>query len=1231
MRAFRTFIFASVLLGTSGAALAEERTLRDVDGYEAITSSNEARGDDDGFLRELAAAIERDPGGVGGAVALARLDDAQARASDPQGALRPVLERVAAAKPASGPAARENRDAILKMLAALEEYAGDFERAHETAAKRGLVRHWLALGPFGFTDRAVHDRIFPVENAVRARELDVNAAFEGTWRSASWRRAEADPFDGTVEPFQYLRPRQGAAYALAQVSVKVRCEAVLALRSRGSYRAWLNGRLVAAIDRTQQLLPLELAVVVTLDPGWNRLLVKVEAGHAAFEARITDVAGVPIDGLLEAEGERIEPLEAGSEGPPPLADAPTATAELLRRLAELEAGAATDRGARALVEASLGILYLERGLGADALVHLEAAAELAPTAPHIHVLRAQAIEAAAHLPDTNARTQSRAAYQRAFELEPAFLPVLERRALYLSEDGKPDEAVKALREILKAHPERAQAHYHAAEIARQQGWDTEALEHARRVIELRPKSPYPRVFLAELYAEKGNRSRALEIYREALALAPSIVWIEERIAGRLLAQGDAAGAERIRRALAERYPHEPQRLAALAEALRARRAHGEAAELLLRAAALVPEEAAYPRMAGEALLDGGRREDGLALLERSLALAPGQHALRRMLLEQRGEPWDFSRDYDVDVAAMLPSAPGEDEHPRASSICLLDQTVARLYRDGTSSQIVHQAFKILDEGGVDRYHTINIPGEILELRTFRPSGEVLEPIITDATSEILMPGLEPGAVIEYRYRLDDSSPPDFQINTGTWFFQDPNLTEPFLLSRYVVIADEDLEFETIERNLGDRIRKRSESKGGTVVHVWESPSADRIEPEDLMPAKEEILPWVTLIGRRSWDEISELYRDRALGRTELTPPIVAKARELTKGLEGDTAKARVLYDFVLDHVRNDSGGSNATAVLIERGGSRELLLKALLDAAGVPNRYAFCGTNPDQSQEVLWDPPRPELLATAVLRIEPRDAPPVWILSGGRLLPYGEIPAYLAGAPALLVGPGGGEWTVVPRGSPESRAIASHLTIALSGRNAACEGRTIMPDFFVYGVKERIATLPRAQLRNLIEQQVNELFPGARLKDFDFPGVDHPGVPLEITFRCEVPELVALEDGKPVLKSGLEELGLTRTYGGKPVREYPILFRMEQVQRETVEIDLGESYEVEALPPNMIVRSGFISYSLTFALEGSRLTVVRTCHLEPSRIEAHDYPRLLQTLRDIDAAESKRIHLRERR
>ena len=78
---------------------------------------------------------------------------------------------------------------------------------------------------------------------------------------------------------------------------------------------------------------------------------------------------------------------------------------------------------------------------------------------------------------------------------------------------------------------------------------------------------------------------------------------------------------------------------------------------------------------------------------------------------------------------------------KAQALSLLDIGVVKVYRDGSSREYIHQAFKLLSEEAKDQIAKVRTAGEILKLRTITAEGESLEPVAALSGGNYVMPGM----------------------------------------------------------------------------------------------------------------------------------------------------------------------------------------------------------------------------------------------------------------------------------------------------------------------------------------------------------------------------------------------------------------------------------------------------------------------------------------------------------
>jgi len=163
--------------------------------------------------------------------------------------------------------------------------------------REGRVNAWWIVGPFPAPDVAAWERSEDPEREVR---LDRPVRIEE--RRAHWRRVFTSHAEALVDLDRELGPRDRvAAYAYAEVVVDKGGKARLEIGSDDGVRVWLGGKVVHTCFKERRLEAGEDKVDVTLEPGVNRLLVKVcdAKGPWRFCVRIVDEQGRPLDFRLE--------------------------------------------------------------------------------------------------------------------------------------------------------------------------------------------------------------------------------------------------------------------------------------------------------------------------------------------------------------------------------------------------------------------------------------------------------------------------------------------------------------------------------------------------------------------------------------------------------------------------------------------------------------------------------------------------------------------------------------------------------------------------------------------------------------------------------------------------------------------------------------------------------------------------------------------------------------------
>ena len=819
------------------------------------------------------------------------------------------------------------------------------------------------------------------------------------------------------------------------------------------------------------------------------------------------------------------------------------------------------------------------------------------------------------------------AFKAALEADPDFTPATTALALQKHADDKSEEAVRDLRALLEKRPEHLVAWHTIARISGEKSWEKEAVSAARKCLELSPRFRPALVHLADHYEQYGNAPEARKLLLRAVQADLTDYEAIDRLSDLDAAEGNAQGSiARIRSLTRLRPGHVGSRLA-LARALEYADETDEALAVLRSLEARYPLDSRYARRIGDTLRRRGDVAGAVESYRRCLALAPSQGPLRRYVSRLTGEDEDFARTYEPEVLDLVKDAPGRKEFPRSPAVCLLDQMVTRVWEDGSSTDVIHMAYKLLDEKGVEAFGRVNTSGETLEIRTIDPEGRIFEPLGIRRNS-YNMPALAPGSVVEYRFRMDTRRDPRY-FDTEAFYFRDPEFANAVLVSRWIVILPRSIRSELMMRNYEGK--HEVEEKGDLVVHTFEVRNSPRTEQEPFMPRGDEFLPWVRFYRNRPVDDLNFIYADRMWRDLSPTPRIRAEAEKITEGIASNVDRAKALYAHVNELVTG--GGSyygGPTATLLEKAGDRFQLFASLCLAAGV--EFEFGMASPDGGEDVVWEIVDPVHFIRRCMRIPGEEGPASWVFLVNRFMPFGRVPDRFRDSPVYVLGANQGRIERLPPESEELRVGTTVTTIRLDPDPAKVEARTTYgyTTDFGYVLKEWLRDLDADERRQQLERMLASRFTGPVLTDYDLGDLEELGTPAELEVAATLPNFLRPEGEEFRIGLGIRHMDLASRFVGKPERIHPMEIPSDSSGSSVTTIELGGAYRVKSLPPGLTTLGPLGSYSLTVTREKDRIVVRRDVRRRRCRLTRDEYREFVQWIKAIDEAERRKIVLERR-
>src|ERR1700689_4135009 len=239
--------------------------------------------------------------------------------------------------------------------------------------------------------------------------------------------------------------------------------------------------------------------------------------------------------------------------------------------------------------------------------------------------------------------------------------------------------------------------------------------------------------------------------------------------------------------------------------------------------------------------------------------------------------------------------------------------------DGTYSGETSARVRVQSQAGVQQSGVLNFPYasatstmDIAYVRVIKPDNRVVEtpgenvldmptevtrqaPFYSDLKEkQVAVKGLEVGDTIEYQYRTAVNKPLDpgqfwFAFN---FFQQGISLEEELEVSvprgRYVMVKSPKVQPTTAER-------------GAYRIYSWKTAnlkSAAEKKEEKSADSDEAGHPSVQITTFHDWSDVGQWFRSLAAPRAVPTPPIQAKADELTRNAKTDSEKIQAIYDYV---------------------------------------------------------------------------------------------------------------------------------------------------------------------------------------------------------------------------------------------------------------------------------------------------------------------------------------------
>lgn len=1139
------------------------------------------------------------------------------------------LERLGADRRAS-PAVRSYAR-MLRAQARLR--AGDPEASARELAALGFVRDFRIVGPFDNEGKAGFDRADPPE-AARMGPLEAEGRYPGRERDVGWRAYPDVAQHGYVSFDAALRPRVNVCgYAETFVESERAQALTLWVGGGGATRMWWNGELVHQDAGYRTPHPDRSVAVVGAHRGLNRVLVKACATDGAwgFYLRVGSATGEAPQGVQVTSSPLPEAVTriAPGHGVARLPRAPAAPFAALRQAAEGERASA-----QALEDYARFLVYTGADDPAEARARELAAraAELQPTVGRLALAASLA----------NTRGEAMRFGRRAAELGPDDADALLLQATLTSSGPSPEAALPLLERIPRGTRQWMEGALLGAEILSTLGLSETGRARVEEAATLAPRAPAWVAARAHAAASTERRDEHLRLREEALTLRFDDLGARRALLDDALVRGErdrVVSHLEVYRALAA---DRAQTYVLAAQVYEALGRMDEAFAAFRRGLEVAPEEASLFAEHGRMLLRAGQSDAGAVELRRALTLRP-QDAAVRELLEQLAPEVRRDEAYAVAPEVLLQRRGPGGGYPVT---VLGDLTVNTVFESGLGSSFRQVAVQVHDPEGARQWRTFPIQfdpdvqrvdvrqarvfrdgQQLSSVRTFEQQlGEPWYRIYYDTRALVVVfPDLEPGDVVELRYRVDDVAPRNlFHDYYGD--LRTLQMQVPIRRLDYVLITPSTRRFHFNQPR--GVTHERREEDGRRIDH-WHADDVPALSAEPSMPGMTELVPYLHVSTYRSWEDVGRWYWGLIRDQLHADERLRRTVRDLTAGAPDTRTKVARIYDWVIRNTRYVGLEFGIHGFLpyrvpdiVTRGfgdcKDKASLIYTMLREAGIDARIVLIRTR--QNGGIEEEPASLAVFDHAIAYVPELD---LYLDGTAELNGLEELPAMDQGVMVLRVGPDDVTLGRTPVLEPDRNRRTRQLTLVISADGSG----TVELEEEVRGVEAsgyRSRFQAEGLRRERLERQMRGLFPGLELSETRFSSLDDFNLPVSLRFGARAPQL-ALRDGR-LLRVAPSALGeLTRTLAPASDRRLPLDLSTRSAYDEMRRIRIPAGHRVQDLPDAGVAESTFGRLAMAVEQQGREVVVRTRLELTQDRVSPADYAAFRRWVEEADRILRQRL------
>jgi hypothetical protein len=309
-------------------------------------------------------------------------------------------------------------------------------------------------------------------------------------------------------------------------------------------------------------------------------------------------------------------------------------------------------------------------------------------------------------------------------------------------------------------------------------------------------------------------------------------------------------------------------------------------------------------------------------------------------------------------------------------------------------------------------------------------------------------------------------------------------------------------------------------------------------------------------------------------------------------------------------------------------GSRLWVLKASLEALGIPARIAAV-------RSFLADPapylfPSDSLMPYLCLHVELQGQGPLWLDTGVRFGPFGELPEQaLGGREAwLLPEPGRPLQRVTTPPARPSPGKQVQLTLSLDGQGSLSGGiEETYTGFEAAQLAEAFEALSAESRKQALQGAVSRYFAGAELLTVEASQERGVGLPFTLRYTLRAPGFARADGNRLIVPPLALPAQLGRRYVQLSTRATPLFLGATEASRVRVSLTLPQGYRLSDALPQFTVKSPFGQLTRRERQVAGVALLEEDFSLPMARIAPKDYERFARFAGEVDLLQARDLTL----